>query len=155
MPNQKFYLNAQPKKGAKKMNRSTLDKLISSTGLLVAIVLIAASCALFYAHNFVHTQVVDQLSAEKIYFPPSGASALTALPTVNSQAMSKYAGQQLTTGAQAKVWANDFIAVHLEKIGGGETYAQLSTKAMADPQTLRLPNKCKPFSKGKRCGACS
>jgi len=131
------------------MNRSTLDKLISSTGLLVAIVLIAASCALFYAHNFVHTQVVSQLSAEKIYFPPSGASALTALPTVNSQAMSKYAGQQLTTGAQAKVWANDFIAVHLEKIGGGETYAQLSTKAMADPTNTTLAKQVQTVFQGE------
>ena len=27
--------------------------------------------------------------------------------------VSQYAGQQLLTGQQAKVWANDFMAVHL------------------------------------------
>ena len=48
--------------------------------------------------------------------------------------MSKYAGQQLVTGQQAEVYADDFIAVHLQEIGGGLTYAQLSAKAMALPK---------------------
>jgi hypothetical protein len=33
-------------------------------------------------------------------------------------------GQQLTTGAQAEVYADRFIANHLKVIGGGKTYAQ-------------------------------
>lgn len=131
------------------MNRSTLDKLISSTGLLVAVVLIAASAALFYAHSFVHTQVYQQLSAEKIYFPPSGSSALTALPAADNQAMSKYAGQQLTSGAQAKVWADNFMAVHLQEIGGGKTYAQLSTEAMADPTNTTLAKQVQTVFQGE------
>ena len=48
--------------------------------------------------------------------------------------VSKDAGQPLTTGQQAEVYANDFIAVHLSEIGGGLTYAQLSAKAMALPK---------------------
>jgi hypothetical protein len=48
--------------------------------------------------------------------------------------VSRYAGEQLTTGAQAEVYANDFIAVHLAEIGGGKTYAQLSAAAMALPK---------------------
>lgn len=131
------------------MNRSTLDKLISSTGLLVAAVLIAASCALFYAHHFVHSQVVSELSAEKIYFPPAKSEALAALPPASNHAMSAYAGQQLTTGPQAKVWADDFIAVHLQKIGGGETYAQLSTKAMADPTNATLAKQVQTVFQGE------
>ena len=47
--------------------------------------------------------------------------------------VSTYAGQQLVTGQQAQVYANNFIAVHLKEIGGGQTYAQLSAKAMALP----------------------
>ena len=41
--------------------------------------------------------------------------------------VSQYAGQQLLTGAQAQVYANDFIEVHLNNIGGGKTYAQVSS----------------------------
>jgi hypothetical protein len=42
-----------------------------------------------------------------------------------------YAGQQLTTGRQAEVYANHFIAVHLNEIGGGKTYSQLSSELRA------------------------
>jgi hypothetical protein len=38
------------------------------------------------------------------------------------------------TGQEAAVYANDFIAVHLQEIGGGKTYAQLSAAAMALPK---------------------
>src|ERR1700733_11450785 len=48
--------------------------------------------------------------------------------------VSQYAGQQLVTGQQAEVYANDFIAVHLGEIGGGKTYAELSAAAMALPK---------------------
>ena len=46
---------------------------------------------------------------------------------------SRYAGQAPTTGAQAEVYANNFIAVQLHEIGQGQTYAQWSTKAMSLP----------------------
>jgi hypothetical protein len=38
--------------------------------------------------------------------------------------MGQYAGQTMTTGAQAKVYADNFIAFHLSKMGG--TYSALS-----------------------------
>ena len=52
--------------------------------------------------------------------------------------MRQYGGQQLTTGAQAEVYADHFIANHLIKIGGGKTYAQLSTEAQAQPNNAKL-----------------
>jgi hypothetical protein len=48
--------------------------------------------------------------------------------------ISQYAGQQLTTGKQAEAYADHFIAVHLQEIGGGKSYAQLSAEAMALPK---------------------
>jgi hypothetical protein len=48
--------------------------------------------------------------------------------------VSQYAGQQLLTGQQAEVYANDFINVHLGEIGGGKTYSELSAEAMALPK---------------------
>jgi hypothetical protein len=37
----------------------------------------------------------------------------------------KYAGQELLTGKQAEVYANEFIGLHLKNTAGGKTYAQL------------------------------
>jgi len=47
--------------------------------------------------------------------------------------LEKYAGEPLTTGAQAEAYADHFIFYHLQEIGGGQTYAQLSADALALP----------------------
>jgi hypothetical protein len=52
--------------------------------------------------------------------------------------MEKYAGQLLTTGDQAKVYANNFIGVHLSEVAGGKTYAEVSTAALANPSDAKL-----------------
>lgn len=131
------------------MKRSTLDKLISSTGLIVAVVLLAASAGLFYAHNFVHSQVHDQLAAEKISFPPAGSEAITSLPAADQAKVSQYAGQPLLTGAQAEVFADHFIAVHLQKAGGGQTYAELSAASMANPTDQKLAGQVQTVFRGE------
>ncbi|MDX6592398.1 MAG: hypothetical protein QOJ13_1594 [Gaiellales bacterium] len=77
-------------------------------------------------------QVVrDQLTPQKIFFPPAGSPAL--LPGIE-----QYAGQQLVNGGQAKAYADKFINVHLSKIAGGKTYAEVSSAAMADPKNAQL-----------------
>ena len=43
-----------------------------------------------------------------------------------------------STGAQAKAYANNFINVHLSKVAGGQTYAQVSTAAIAAPTNAKL-----------------
>ena len=80
-----------------------------------------------YAKNVVH----DQLVPQKITFPAANSPAL--LPGVK-----QYAGQQLVNGSQAKAYANDFINVHLSKIAGGQTYAQVSAAAIAAPTNAKL-----------------
>ena len=77
--------------------------------------------------NYDKQVVRDQLTPQKIFFPPAGSPAL--LPGVK-----QYAGQQLVNGAQAKAYANNFINVHLSKVAGGKTYAEVSTAALADPK---------------------
>lgn len=131
------------------MNRSTVDKLISTTGAVVATVLLASSGALFYAHSFIHTQVYDQLSAEKITFPAANSNGLNALPATDKVAMSTYAGQQLTTGAQAEVFADHYIAVHLRDIAGGQTYSQLSAASIADPSNQKLAAEVQTVFRGE------
>jgi hypothetical protein len=117
------------------MKRRLFDVLISTAGLLLAAVLFLAGGLLTWAHSFVGDEVHSQLAAQKIFFPPKGSPAIAG-PEFKD--MQQYAGQQLTTGAQAKVYADSFIRVHLNEIAGGQTYAQLSTKAQANPTDLKL-----------------
>lgn len=131
------------------MNRSTLDKLISTTGLVIAVVLLAASVALFWTYNFIHSQVHDQMAAEKIYFPDAGTAALTSLPTADRDKVAQYAGQQLLTGAQAEVFADHYIAVHLKEIGGGKTYSELSAASLADPSNTKLAGQVQTIFRGE------
>lgn len=131
------------------MKRSLIDKVISSTGLLVALVLLAAAGGLFYAHSFIHTQVHDQLAAQKITFPEASSKQLAMLPTKDRVAVAKYAGQPLLTGAQAEVFADNYIAAHLSEIGNGQTYSQLSTAAMAQPGNLMLAKQVDSVFKGE------
>src|SRR5580658_721320 len=102
----------------------------------------------FWASNFATSTVHDQLAAQQIYFPAAGSKELTALPKVDDVAMTQYAGQQLLTGQQAEVYANNFINVHLGEIGGGKTYSQLSAAAMAAPTNAKLAAQVDTIFKG-------
>lgn len=93
---------------------------------------------LMYESNYITGTVHDQLAAQKIFFPTTSSASFKALPASDQQAMRPYAGQQLTTGAQAQVYANNYIAVHLSEVAKGKTYAQVSTEAMAQPRNTAL-----------------
>ena len=100
------------------MRRKTFDALAVIGGLILAVVLLVAGGLLLWGHGFVNDQVHTQLAAQKIYFPPASSGAIKALPATDARAMTAYAGQQMTTGAQAQAYADHFIAVHLREIGG-------------------------------------
>lgn len=127
------------------MRRKTFDTLVSGAGLLVAVVLLIAGVLGFWAYSFTNSQVHDQLAAQKIFFPPAGS---TAIAGPQFEALQQYAGQQLTTGAQAEAYANHFIAVHLTEVAGGKTYSQVSTAAQADPTNTTLQGQVNTLFKG-------
>jgi hypothetical protein len=131
------------------MRRRTFDILASSAGLLLAIVLAVAGALLIWAYSFVNSQVSSELSAQKIVFPAANSAAIKELPPADAAAMSKYAGQLMTTGAQAQTYADHFIAVHLNKIGGGKTYSQLSAEALANPSNTSLQTQVDTVFKGE------
>jgi hypothetical protein len=120
------------------MRRRTFDVIASSVGVLLAVLLLVAGGLLIWAYTFVNNQVTTQLSQQQIVFPAASSPAIKALPPADASAMTKYAGQQLTTGAQAETYANHFIAVHLKEIGGGKTYSQLSAESLANPGNVKL-----------------
>jgi hypothetical protein len=117
------------------MRRRTFDVLVATAGLFLAVTLIVSGLLLTWAHNFIGNEVRTQLTAQQIVFPANNSPAIKA---PQFAAMHQYAGQLMTTGAQAEVYADHFIANHLKVIGGGLTYSQLSAKAIAQPGNAKL-----------------
>ncbi len=120
------------------MRRKTFDVLVSTAGLVLAAVLLVAGGLLVWGYSFANGQVHDQLAAQKIVFPTKSSPGFKALPASDAAAMGVYAGQPLTTGAQAKTYADHFIAVHLGEMGKGLTYSQLSAQSLAQPKNVAL-----------------
>src|ERR1017187_2185050 len=116
-----------------KTERKAIDKVFILLGTAMAAVLIVVGGLAWYGYHFATNSVTTELSDQKIYFPPKDSPAITALPVADQTEMNKYAGQQLVNGQQAKVYANNFIKVHLQEVAGGQTYAEVSTAALKDP----------------------
>ena len=103
----------------------------------------------FWGSNFATSQVHDQLSAQRVFFPAAGTAALTSLPAADAAAMSVYAGEQMTTGPQAETYADHFIAVHLGEIAGGKTYSEVSAASTADPTNTKLAGQVQTLFRGE------
>ena len=128
------------------MKRRTFDLLMAVAGLFLAVTLAVAGALALWGHNFIGNEVHTQLAAQQIFFPAANSPAV-AKPEF--AAMRQYGGQQLTTGAQAEVYADHFIANHLKVIGGGKTYAQLSAEAIAKPTDTALAGQVATVFKGE------
>lgn len=124
------------------MSRKVFDLLTSAGGAVVVIVLVVAGSLLLWGHSFVTSNVNNQLSRQQITFPSKAAFAHAKVGTQITPSMipsvSQYAGQQLLTGTQAKVYADDFIAVHLSEMPYGGVYSKISAAAAANPQNTKL-----------------
>jgi hypothetical protein len=95
----------------------------------MVVVLAAAAGFAFYEGSFVTSQVRQELTAQQIYFPtadqikPGGALDPAKFP----QEIRDQAGNQVTDGNQARIYANDFIGEHLQGVANGKTYAQMGS----------------------------
>ncbi|HEX7660025.1 MAG TPA: hypothetical protein VF444_11160 [Pseudonocardiaceae bacterium] len=118
------------------MRRKVFDVLVSAGGLVVAVMLVIAGALAMWGYTFANSNVHDQLAQQQIVFPAKGSSQL-ADPRIGPY-LNQYAGQQLTTGAQAEAYANHFIAVHLSELPEGGVYSKLSTAARANPKDTTL-----------------
>jgi hypothetical protein len=118
------------------MRRKVFDTLASLGGLIVAVMLIVAGGLAMWGYSFANSNVHDQLAQQQIVFPDKGSQAL-ASPQIGPY-LNQYAGQQLTTGAQAKAYADHFIAVHLSEMPYGGVYSQVSAASRANPKDAAL-----------------
>jgi hypothetical protein len=104
------------------MKRRTLDILLSIGGLGLAGLLLIIGIVFTSNASFANDYVEQQLSQQNITFKPLD----TLTPEEKAKpGLVKYAGQKLTTGKQAEVYANEFIGLHLQSTADGKTYAEL------------------------------
>ena len=108
-----------------KVRRRSIDKVLIGMGLIAAIVFAAAGGLLMWGSNFATDYVHDELSSQKVFFPPAAA-----LKEEGRTDLVGHAGQQVTTGSEAQAYAS-FINGHLQQIGEGKTYAQIDDRGAA------------------------
>lgn len=134
------------------MSRKVFDLLTSTGGAVIAVVLLIAGGLLTWGYTFANSNVHDQLAMQQIYFPPKAAFDHPRVGTEITPSMipsvSQFAGQQLLTGQQAKVYANDFIKVHLSEMPYGGVYSKASAAALKDPKNAQLQTVVNTIFKG-------
>src|SRR5215469_17132004 len=110
------------------MNTAIRWRIITLQAVMV-VVLAAAATFAFGIGNFTTNQIKDELTAQQIFFP--GADQIKAGgaldPKEFPQEIRDQAGNQVTDGNQARIYANDFIAKHLQGVANGNTYASQGT----------------------------
>jgi hypothetical protein len=126
--------------------RLIIDKLLVSFGVVAATGLLILGGLVWWGSNFVTQNVKNELSSQKIFFPPKGSAGLN--PT-EFPGLQQYAGQLVDNGIKAKAYANEFIGVHLEKIAGGKTYAEVSAMSQADPTNAGLKAQAQTLFQGE------
>src|SRR5690348_12775744 len=114
------------------MRRKTFDALVSTGGLVLAAILLVAGGLLMWAHSFANSNVHNQLSQQQIFFPDKAGIAAQKNADITKY-VTPYAGQQVTNGQQAEVYANHYILNHLKEMPMGGVYANLSTASRANP----------------------
>jgi hypothetical protein len=129
------------------MQRKVFDRLASGIGAALVVILVVAGGLLTWGHSFAGSNVHSQLAEQQIYFPAQaeinavkadyakgGQKAVTDPEFPNAKlmiaALEPYAGQQLLTGQEARVYADDFIGQHLYAMPYHGVYSKVSVAEM-------------------------
>jgi hypothetical protein len=112
----------------------------------MVLVLAGAAGFAFAEGSFTTNMIKDQLTAQQIYFPSADqiktGGALD--PAEFPQEIRDQAGNQLVDGNQARIYADDFLAKHLQGVAGGATYATIGSKIAAANAALAAASKTDP-----------
>ncbi len=127
------------------MRRKTLDLLLNWVGVLLTVVFLVAGVGMLIGYNFTSSQVRSQLVEQKVFFPTKTQSDYRDLVAAHQ---TQLAGQEVLTGSQAQIFANDIIGVDTAAISGGKTYAQISAASLADPSNTSLANQVQLVFRG-------
>jgi hypothetical protein len=129
------------------MNRKAWDQLVSTAGLVLAVVLIVVGAFAIYGGNFGRQNVQDRLEPQHITFAP-----YEAMSDEEKAEVGEFAGQQVVNGTQAEAFSR-YIAGHLAFINDGKTYAETSAAAreegIPEDQAAELAAKADTLFKGE------
>jgi hypothetical protein len=127
------------------VNKAIRWRIITLQAVMV-VVLVGASGFALAMGSFTTSQIHDELAAQSIFFPTADqiktGGALD--PAEFPQEIRDQAGNQVTDGNQARIYANDFLALHLQKVAGGLTYATIGPKISAANAALAAASKTDP-----------
>lgn len=122
-------------KKSNKLQDQTIYKVFTALAFAAALAFAGIGALAWWTHSFTSGMVKTELSAQKIYFPAAGSPGFSAEEFPDIQ---KYAGQLVDNGEKARAYANGYIQRHLEKVAGGQVYAEVSAAAMKDPTNAKL-----------------
>lgn len=105
------------------MDRRFIDLMISWSGAVIAVALLALGAAAIYGGSFAFSNVRDRLEPQNISFPP--AAAMTAEETAEIGA---FAGAKVDTGTEAEAFSR-YIGGHLASVNEGATYSETSSES--------------------------
>ena len=127
------------------MNKAMRWRIITLQAVMVLVLAGAAGFA-FAMGTFTTTQIHDELTSQQIYFPGTDQiKAGGALdPAKFAQEIRDQAGNQVTDGNQARIYANDFVGEHLKGVAGGSTYSTIGSKISAANAALAAASKTDP-----------
>jgi hypothetical protein len=104
---------------AHRLDRRMIDMLISWSGAIVALVMIAVGAAAIFGGTFALDNVRDRLEPQNISF-----GAASEMSPEEKAEVGTFAGQKVDTGTEAEAYSR-YIGIHLAEIGGGKSYAEL------------------------------
>ncbi len=112
-----------PQQGSGTVDRSVWDRIVSSAGAVLAVILIVLGGSAIYGGNFGQDNVRDRLTPQNISFPPADAMTPEELALVGA-----YAGAKVDTGSEAEAFSR-YIGLHLSEVNNGATYSETSAAA--------------------------
>ena len=124
--------------------RAFLDKLVSWTGVALAVVLLVAGGLLTWASSFIGDQVHEQLTMQDIVMPEG--DALGGLSAEDVDALEPFAGSVMDSGPEAKAYADHYILAHMNSSSDGRTYQEVSSEFLA------LDDEAKASEEGQALG---
>jgi hypothetical protein len=128
------------------VRRRTFDLIASMGGLALAVVLLVLGVLFQQNANFAKDNVKDQLRQQQVFFPKEDQLSEEERA---QQAVVDHAGQQVDTADEAQIYADDFIALHLEGVAGGKTYSQVSGAAQQNPDDEQLQAQAQTLFRGE------
>lgn len=117
-----------------------------SVEAVLLLVLAVGGGLLMWGGTFASNMVHDQLSDQKISFPPKGSPGLDPATFPGLQ---QYGGQAVDNGPKAKAYANEFIGEHLKEAAGGKTYSEVSNLSRANPNDAKLSGQVETLFRGE------